>query len=80
MVYVDELRSYPNGQWCHMWAESLEELHSMADRIGLQRSWFQNRERFPHYDLRPNVREAALRHGAVFKSLKTWLREQNDRP
>ena len=66
-VYVDESKYPFRGQfYCHMWADTLDELHVMADRIGLQRSWFQTKNaRFPHYDLAPSKRAAALRHGAV---------------
>jgi hypothetical protein len=69
-VYIDKLRRYAgngrmSGQWCHMVADSLEELHAMAEQIGLQRSWFQERSSFPHYDLRPSKRTAAIMHGAI---------------
>jgi hypothetical protein len=70
-VYVDELRVYQNA-WgpfkngsCHLTADSLEELHELAGRIGLKRSWFQNKS-VPHYDLTKSKREAALAAGAVF--------------
>jgi hypothetical protein len=69
-VYVDELRVYPNA-WgpfkagsCHMTADSLDELHELAGRIGLKRSWFQDKS-VPHYDLTKSKREAALAAGAV---------------
>lgn len=75
-VYVDQLRSYDNVQgeaarygrrWCHLTADSLEELHAMADRIGLKRAWFQPAHRLHqcHYDLVPAKRAAAVRAGAV---------------
>lgn len=67
-VYVDPVQSYPGkGQWCHMASDSddLAELHGMASRIGLQRSWFQNKPTHPHYDLRPSKRLLAVRAGAV---------------
>jgi hypothetical protein len=69
-VYVDELLNYGyqdwrQGAWCHMIADSLEELHAMADRIGMHREWFQNKPDHPHYDLRPPSRELAVQYGAV---------------
>lgn len=68
--------NYPNQQaenvgkrhkhkWCHMWSDNLNELHSMASKIGLRRNWFQDRPNFPHYDLVPTKRELAVQNGAV---------------
>lgn len=79
-VYVDELIAYgqkpkPGGeryfgngkQSCHMSADSLNELHEFASRLGLKRAWFQpGRTLFLcHYDLTPNKRAQAIRMGAV---------------
>lgn len=80
-VYVDELRRYPRGPRCfrdgacHMMADTLEELHAMAARIGLRRAWFQPRSS-PHYDLTPAKREAALAAGAVFKPAREQVIER----
>jgi len=41
MVYTDKT---------HLIADSLSELHSFAENIGLRREWFQN-HRKPHYDI-----------------------------
>lgn len=49
---------------CHMMADTLEELHDMADKIGMERRWFQN-QRVPHYDIRTGLRCLAIRHGAI---------------
>lgn len=74
-VYVDEIREYPK-KWCHMWCDGdLDELHAMADRIGLKRSWFQTKNtRFLHYDPVPSKRALALRHGAEFMRLEDWIK------
>lgn len=74
-VYVDEIRRYPSGPWCHMWCDgNLDELHQMAHDIKLKREWFQDKDkRFPHYDLRPQRRDAALEKGAQQMSLKQWI-------
>ncbi len=66
------------GQWCHMWTEPGNEaaLHMLAQSIGLRREWFQNRKGFPHYDLTPRRRSAALAHGAVEKTLADWIKER----
>ena len=48
-----------------MYADTVEELHAFARKIGLRREWFQNKPRLPHYDLNKSRREAAVRLGAV---------------
>ena len=48
---------------CHMVADSLEELHTMADRIGIRRQWFQD-TRHPHYDISKGKRHLAILAGA----------------
>jgi hypothetical protein len=47
----------------HMTADTLEELHAMAERLGL-RKWFQNKTT-PHYDLCKSKREEAIKLGAI---------------
>lgn len=70
MVYVDELRkhsvpaSFAGGVSCHMVSDSLDELHKMADTIGLKRKWFQDKS-IPHYDLSSSKRTLAIIHGAA---------------
>ena len=50
-VYVDNARNgYGRMILCHMLADTLEELHEMADAIGMKRSWFQPKST-PHYDV-----------------------------
>lgn len=90
-VYVDELKRWPTkircfqtGS-CHLTADTLEELHALAKRIGLRREWFQARSCVPHYDLTASKREAALAAGAVFVPARTQARArraalQNKRP
>jgi len=65
-----------NHQWCHMWADTLDELHEMADKIGMKRAWFQNKSTLPHYDLVPSKRVLALCNGAKEKSLFDHFRER----
>lgn len=49
-----------------MMADTLEELHAMADRIGVNRKWFQGppEHRHPHYDIALSKRILAVRYGA----------------
>ncbi len=63
-------------QWCHMWSSDVDALHRLADKLGLKREWFQDKPRFPHYDLVPTKRVLAIQHGAVEKSLREWLEER----
>ena len=70
-VYVDELKTHRNGQWCHMATDAdINELHAMAKAIGLRRGWFQDHVLHPHYDLRPSKRRLAVKSGAVEVSRK----------
>lgn len=64
-VYVDKLKTrYGRMIMSHMLADSVEELHAMADKIGLKRKWFQS-ERTPHYDLCQAKKRLAIKHGAI---------------
>jgi len=66
-VYVDTARHPFRGYvMCHMIADSLEELHAMADRIGMERRWFQAppKASHPHYDIPESKRARAIRFGA----------------
>jgi hypothetical protein len=47
-----------------MLADTEAELHAMAKRLGLQRSWYQAKASTPHYDLSPGRHELAIRYGA----------------
>lgn len=65
-VYVDsEAIRWRGREWCHLVADTLEELHDFAARLGLRRSWFQDRGRYPHYDVTASVRLRALNMGAI---------------
>lgn len=68
------------SRWSHLTADTKDELHAFAERLGLRRSWFQtckNRrmcppERCPHwhYDVTAGKRAQALRMGAVELDLR----------
>jgi hypothetical protein len=79
-AYIDGLEFYNTehikqparkhgNKWCHLFADTDDELHAFAARLGLKRSYAQSMnhvyQRFHHYDLTPNKRMQAVRLGAV---------------
>jgi len=78
-VYVDGLVGYDEAhikpearqhgrRWCHLTADTEDELHAFAARLGLRPSWYQGNYARPalrHYDLVPSKRALAVRLGAV---------------
>lgn len=64
-VYVDDAVSLWRGQrWAHLMADTLDELHAFAERLGLPRHAFQNRTSGAHYDVPAMLRERAIALGA----------------
>lgn len=65
-IYVDPLRDWgwKLGPSCHLIANSNEELHAFALRIGIKRAWFQTGST-PHYDLVKSRRDKAVSLGAI---------------
>ena len=65
-VYVDDAVTLWRGQrWAHLMADTLEELHAFAARLGLPRRAFQNKTSGAHYDVPAPMREQAIALGAV---------------
>ncbi|MBA4349515.1 MAG: hypothetical protein C0415_05965 [Thermodesulfovibrio sp.] len=86
-VYVDKPLDHPaeavaagarryGTRWCHLWADKgMEaELHRIAGVIGVKREWFQSKSQFPHYDIVPSKYTAAIKAGAMPRSLKDWIK------
>lgn len=64
-VYVDNyFYQYGRMKMSHMIADTLEELHAMAESLGI-RHWFQDSASFPHYDLCKSKRQCTIGAGAV---------------
>lgn len=64
-VYVDNMWKTPMGKYgrmkmSHMLADTEEELHEMADKIGVARKWYQG----DHYDICMSKRTKAVQEGA----------------
>ena len=77
-IFVDEIREYPSGKWCHMWSDEDDAiLDVFALRLGLKLSWSHTSwgitEPFYHYDLTPDKRVLALKYGAKYMPLKDWI-------
>lgn len=75
-VYVDDMYLSPMGQFgrmkmSHLIADTDEELHAMAARIGVARRWWQAPPKHDsHYDIAMTMRAAAIRAGAVEITLR----------
>lgn len=77
-VYVDDAVQLWRGErWAHLMADTLEELHAMAARLGIPRRAFQDKRSGAHYDVTALQRERAIDFGAVAISRhrdRDWLR------
>jgi hypothetical protein len=68
VVYVDDVRhSFGRMVMCHLWADSLDELLAMVDRIGVQRKWLQQppKASWVHFDISLGKKAVALKCGAI---------------
>ena len=78
MIYVDELtvcirsKKWPYSQAGHLVADSVEELHYFAGRMGRKPSWLQGGS-LPHYDLTKGMRLLAVKLGAVEITRKKFV-------
>jgi hypothetical protein len=75
-VYVDDVRHRLGRMvFCHMWSDSLDELFSMVDKIGVQRKWIQGHPTLSigsakqaswlHFDVSLGKKADAIAAGAV---------------
>jgi hypothetical protein len=79
-TYVDEaIWEWRGRRWCHLTADSPEELHELAAQLGLVRQWFQSKPDRPwndHYDLPEQIRAQAIACGAQPLSTREMARRQ----
>lgn len=91
-VYVDPGMEWPvqsnwRGGWVsHLYADTPDELHRFARRIGLKRWWCSDTTQpgsaLLHYDLTKGMRKKAVAAGAVekdFKHMSRFRRSMLDR-
>jgi hypothetical protein len=75
-VYVDRAKNgFGRMLMSHLIADSLDELHAMADTIGVARRWFQASPpaSFPHYDIAQSKRALAIEEGAIDCDRNTFV-------
>ena len=70
-VYVDDMYKTDMGRYrrmkmSHMLADTEEELHMIANKIGIARKWFQG----DHYDIALSKQALAIENGAIEVTLK----------
>jgi Protein of unknown function (DUF4031) len=73
--YVDTVRSYPGAglrytRFCHLLADTPDELHAMADALGIPRRFYQDHPWRWHHDLPEHLRERAVELGAQELTLR----------
>ena len=84
-VYVDDFRTPARvgslkGRWSHLIADSRDELHEFAARLGLRRSWFQDPVLIGKPPAKPGSRAAENWHYDVTDSMRTRAIQLGARP
>jgi hypothetical protein len=79
LIYLDYLfealkRNKEGNQWCHMIADTEQELHEFAEKIGRNKCWFHK----DHYDLTPSFRQKAIDNGAIVLGRFEFIRKRNE--
>jgi hypothetical protein len=67
MVYIDEaIWAWQGRRWCHLLADTSEELHRFASQLGLHPFSYQGppKTSTPHYDITGFERSRAIALGA----------------
>ncbi|MDP9093663.1 MAG: DUF4031 domain-containing protein [Actinomycetota bacterium] len=68
-TYVDTVRSYPGRglrftEFCHLLADTREELQEIADALGIPQRFFQDHPWRWHHDIPGHLRARAIELGA----------------
>lgn len=84
-VYVDRpIHRYRDKLCCHVWADTIEELHAAAKAAGLTPSWFQQppKAQWQHYDATTEKRAILVAQGAMetdrYGALEFLARQRGD--
>ena len=73
-VYVDRAKvPFKGKEWCHLMADTLEELHHFANMLGIDSRLFHRSASYPHYDITLQMRVIAIAHGAIDADRKTII-------
>ena len=65
-IYVDFMQiEFKGYKWCHMLADTLQELHDFAALIEVDKRLFHQNASYPHYDVTVQMLETALKYGAT---------------
>ena len=86
-VYLDDWRQAAHlgpvdDRWSHLIADTEDELHDFAAKMGMRKAWFQEKPGRPHhahYDLPERARPEALARGAVEITWRELGRKLRDR-
>jgi len=64
-VYIDDaVHPWRGERWAHLMADTLPELHALAQQLGIPRRAFQNRPSGAHYDVPASLHARAVALGA----------------
>lgn len=78
MVYVDEATwkkgSGGRKSYAHLVADTYEEMHEFAEKIGIKPHFFHRNTKYPHYDISGEQRDLALQNGASSISSKDLVK------
>ncbi|WP_296282325.1 DUF4031 domain-containing protein [uncultured Acinetobacter sp.] len=73
-VYVDRAKvPFKGKEWCHMMADTLEELHDFARTVGIDPRLFHRSASYPHYDITLEMRILVIAYGAIDADRKTII-------
>ena len=73
-IYVDRAKvSFQGREWCHLMADTLEELHQFARQLDIDARLFHRTASYPHYDITLEMRILVIEHGAIDADRRTII-------